>query len=179
MPNEQRRVTATDCVAPLRRLHRYEVGWTKPDPAATTEHKSTPVATNRHSSGTEQHLNRDEEGRRRSERNRTRQTVAAGPPRLPATVPTGEGITSLGGSDDATTSQDGVAGQDSERSDTDTVGQSRYGAQGAVTTVGISSSGEDMSCPRRVNTMEGGHAQEFWFQSAAQGFTRKTGRSTL
>ncbi|KAG0417783.1 hypothetical protein HPB47_005362 [Ixodes persulcatus] len=65
----------------------------------------------------------DEEGRRRSERNRTRQTAAAGPPRLPATVATGTGSTSLGGSDDATTSQDGVAGQDSERSDTNTVGQ--------------------------------------------------------
>ncbi|KAG0426410.1 hypothetical protein HPB47_026477 [Ixodes persulcatus] len=100
-----------------------EVGWTKPDPAATTEHKSAPVDTNRHSSGTEQHLDMDEEGRRRSERNRTRQTAAAGPPRLPATVATGTGSTSVGGSDDATTSQDGVAGQDSERSDTDTVGQ--------------------------------------------------------
>ncbi|KAG0409845.1 hypothetical protein HPB47_013034 [Ixodes persulcatus] len=101
-----------------------EVGWTKPDPATTTERKSTPVATNRHSSGTEQHLDMDEEGRRRSERNRTRQTAAAGPPRLPVTVTTGAGSTSLGGSDDATTSQDGVAGQYSERSDIDTVGQS-------------------------------------------------------
>ncbi|KAG0442919.1 hypothetical protein HPB47_015480 [Ixodes persulcatus] len=102
------------------------VGWTKPDPAATTEHKLTPVATNRHSSGTEQHLDMDEEGRRRSERNRTPQTAAVGPPRLPATVATGTGSTSHGGSDDATMSQDVVAGQDSERSDTDTVGQSRY-----------------------------------------------------
>ncbi|KAG0410843.1 hypothetical protein HPB47_012037 [Ixodes persulcatus] len=56
-----------------------EVGWTKPDPATTTERKSTPVATNRHSSGTEQHLDMDEEGRRRSERDRTRQTAACGP----------------------------------------------------------------------------------------------------
>ncbi|KAG0412969.1 hypothetical protein HPB47_009871 [Ixodes persulcatus] len=91
--------------------------------AATTERKSTSVATNRHSSGTDQHLDMDEEGRRRSERNRTRQTAAAGPPRLPATGATGTGSTSLGGSDDATTSQDGVADQDSERFDTDTVGQ--------------------------------------------------------
>ncbi|KAG0418406.1 hypothetical protein HPB47_004871 [Ixodes persulcatus] len=106
-----------------RRSNISEVGWTKPDPAATTERKSTSVATNRHSSGTDQHLDMDEEGRRRSERNRTRQTAAAGPRRLPATVATGTGSTSLGGSDDATTSQDGVAGQDSERSDTDTVGQ--------------------------------------------------------
>ncbi|KAG0420990.1 hypothetical protein HPB47_003101 [Ixodes persulcatus] len=103
---------------------KEKVGWTKPDPAATTERKSIPVATNRHSSGTEQHLDMDEEGRRRSERNRTRQTAAAGPPRLPATVTTGTGSTSLGGSDDATTSLDGVAGQDSKRSDTDTVGRS-------------------------------------------------------
>ncbi|KAG0444822.1 hypothetical protein HPB47_013343 [Ixodes persulcatus] len=91
--------------------------------AATTERKSTSVATNRHSSGTDQHLDMNEEGRRRSERNRIRQTVAAGPPRLPATVATGKGSTSLGGSDDATTNQGGVADQDSERSDTDTVGQ--------------------------------------------------------
>ncbi|KAG0424860.1 hypothetical protein HPB47_027927 [Ixodes persulcatus] len=105
-------------------MHSWEEGWTKPDPAATTERKSTSVATNRHNSGTDQHLDMDEEERRRSERNRTRQTAAAGPPRFPATVATGTGSTSLGGSDEATTSQDGVAGQDSERSDTDTVGQS-------------------------------------------------------
>ncbi|KAG0417287.1 hypothetical protein HPB47_005732 [Ixodes persulcatus] len=57
-----------------RRRENRKVGWTKRDPAVTTERKSTPVATNRHSSGTEQHLDMDEEGRRRSERNRTRQT---------------------------------------------------------------------------------------------------------
>ncbi|KAG0416383.1 hypothetical protein HPB47_006463 [Ixodes persulcatus] len=101
-----------------------EVGWTKPDPATSTKRKLTSVVTNRHSSGTHQHLDMDDEGRRRSQRNRIRQTAASGPLRLPATVGTGTGSTSLGGSDDATTSQDGVAGQDSERSDTDTVGRS-------------------------------------------------------
>ncbi|KAG0433222.1 hypothetical protein HPB47_020131 [Ixodes persulcatus] len=100
-----------------------EVGWTKPDPGTTAERKSTPVATNRHSSGTDQHLDMDEEGRRQSERNRIRQTAVVGPPRLPATVATGTGSTSLRGSDDATTSQGGVTDQGSERSDTDTVGQ--------------------------------------------------------
>ncbi|KAG0443299.1 hypothetical protein HPB47_015074 [Ixodes persulcatus] len=57
-----------------------EEGWTKPNPATTTERKSTSVATNRHRSGTDQHLDMDEEGRRRSERNRIRHTAAAGPP---------------------------------------------------------------------------------------------------
>lgn len=101
-----------------------EVGSMKLDPATMAKCKLTRVAMNRHSSGTNQSLNMaeaNEERQQRSERNRTRQTAAAGPPRLPAAVSAGTGSTSLGRSNDSTTSQGGVAAQDSERSDT--VGQ--------------------------------------------------------